>query len=72
LLSNPLAKLAIGAIPILVVVVLYQLLALERDRPRIFPQVGEIWNAIAEGPVARGDEVVVEAIDGMVLRVRKV
>jgi membrane-bound serine protease (ClpP class) len=33
---------------------------------------GEFWNAIAEGPVAKGDEVVVESIDGMVLRVRKV
>jgi membrane-bound serine protease (ClpP class) len=33
---------------------------------------GELWNAMAESPVAQGEEVVVESIDGMMLRVRKV
>src|SRR5512141_1370573 len=45
-LSNPLARLALGALPILVVIVLYQGLAIERDRPRIFPEVGLIWEAL--------------------------
>ena len=45
-LSNPLARLALGAIPIVIVIVLYELLAVERDRPRIFPEVGSIWESI--------------------------
>jgi NitT/TauT family transport system permease protein len=47
-LSHPLARLALGLIPILVVILLYQLLAVDRDRPRIFPLVGEIWNNIVK------------------------
>jgi len=30
---------------------------------------GELWEARADGPLARGDEVVVRAVDGLVLRV---
>jgi NitT/TauT family transport system permease protein len=43
-LSNPITRLAIGLIPIVIVIVLYEALAVERDRPRIFPEVGEVWN----------------------------
>ena len=52
-LSNPLARLALGALPILVVIVLYQGLAIERDRPRIFPEVGLVWEAISN--IIRGE-----------------
>lgn len=33
---------------------------------------GELWNASANAPVAKGDEIVVESMDGMMLHVRKV
>jgi NitT/TauT family transport system permease protein len=45
-LSTLPGRLALGAIPILVVLVLYEMLAVERDRPRIFPEIGAIWEAI--------------------------
>jgi membrane-bound serine protease (ClpP class) len=32
---------------------------------------GEIWNAVADGPIAEGEAVVVTAIDGLTLRVRR-
>jgi NitT/TauT family transport system permease protein len=51
-LSNPLARLALGAIPIAIVLMLYQLLAVERDRPRVFPEVGAIWEALTN--IVRG------------------
>lgn len=33
---------------------------------------GEIWNAISDEPLKKGDQVVVEEVKGMVLKVRKV
>ena len=51
--SNPLVRLALGAIPIVIVILLYQVLADARDRPRIFPEVGEIWVAITN--IIRGE-----------------
>jgi NitT/TauT family transport system permease protein len=45
-LSNPLARIALGLIPIVVVILLYELLAESRDRPRIFPSVGSIWESL--------------------------
>jgi len=48
LFSSPIARLAIGLIPIVIVIVLYQLLALDRERTRIFPQVGVIAEDILD------------------------
>jgi membrane-bound serine protease (ClpP class) len=33
---------------------------------------GEIWSAVSEGPIAKDEKVVVEAIDGLKLKVRKI
>jgi len=52
-LSSRLGRLALGAIPILIAIALYQLLAMERDRPRIFPEVGSIAESI--GNIIRGE-----------------
>jgi membrane-bound serine protease (ClpP class) len=32
---------------------------------------GEFWNAVSDGPVEEGEEVVVEAVERMKLKVRK-
>ncbi|MFN7065318.1 MAG: NfeD family protein [Aquificaceae bacterium] len=33
---------------------------------------GEIWNAVSDDPIRKGDQVVVEGVKGMILKVRKV
>jgi len=45
-LANPLVRLLIGLLPILVLLFLYELLAIDKNRVRIFPQLGVIWDAI--------------------------
>jgi membrane-bound serine protease (ClpP class) len=32
---------------------------------------GELWNAVADAPIARGDAIEVQAVDGLLLKVRK-
>jgi NitT/TauT family transport system permease protein len=52
---NPLVKIAIGLVPILIVILLYQLLAIDKDRVRIFPQVQVVWEAIADIIMGKGE-----------------
>lgn len=51
-LANPLVRIALGLAPIIIVIVLYELLAISKDRVRIFPPVGVIWAAFLD--VLRG------------------
>lgn len=32
----------------------------------------EIWRAVSDGPIARGDEIAVESVDGLLLHIRKI
>ena len=53
--TSRLAKLAVGIVPVALVIVLYQLLAIDKDRIRIFPQVPVIWDAIVDLASGRGE-----------------
>jgi ABC-type nitrate/sulfonate/bicarbonate transport system permease component len=52
-LPRPVMRATMGLIPIVVVIVLYQLLAIDKDRVRIFPQVPVIWDALVA--IAKGE-----------------
>lgn len=54
-LANPLVRIALGLLPIVIVVVLYELLAISKDRVRIFPPIGNIWAAFLDILAGKGE-----------------
>ncbi len=48
-------RLGLGLVPITVLVFLYQQLAVSKSRPRIFPQVGDVWDAFYEILIGHGE-----------------
>lgn len=54
-LANPVIRLAIGLLPIVVLLLLYELLAVSKDRVRVFPTLGAIWASLAEILSGKGE-----------------
>ena len=54
-LANPLVRIAIGLAPIIVILALYELLAISKDRVRVFPRVEVIWAALLDIAGGKGE-----------------
>jgi NitT/TauT family transport system permease protein len=54
-LGNPLVRLLAGLLPILVALALYELLAIDKNRVRIFPRIGVIWDAMVNILTGQGE-----------------
>ena len=54
-LANPVVRVAIGLAPIIILLALYELLAISKDRVRVFPPLGNIWAALIDIAGGKGE-----------------
>ena len=54
-LANPVIRIAVGLLPIVILLVLYEVLAISKDRVRVFPPLGSIWASLLEIASGKGE-----------------